>query len=112
MAPAPRYATPAAQMVELARQARDEGLTFDEWWDQAVHPSRIITTATPDHECPYGAVLWPSDRGARVMWMDVTLAVREGWQRAYEAQQPTRAEVALTRMDGVFDSLPQPVLTG
>lgn len=86
--------------------ARRRGLTFEEWWEEAVRPGRTpVMTNTPSP--PPFAVRWPSDRNDRIEWLNATVGdpeardvreregAKEGWRRAYEQQVPSRAEEAL-----------------
>lgn len=118
--PAPqRYPTPGEQLVLLAVQAREEGLSFDEFWERAVptqepirHKTsgRVLTDAEGrprlrpcrvlprvGEEAP-GAVLWPRDTRDRRDAYEATCAMKEGWRRAYEKEPPTPAERAMSAL--------------
>lgn len=96
MAPAPTYETPARQMVALARDARARGLSFDEWWTEAVRPGRaMVLTTSPRAKRPAGCVLWPSDSYEARVWREATHAAKDGWRRAYEQMEPSAGERAL-----------------
>lgn len=82
MAPPRRHATPAEQMVALARDARRAGLTFEQFWRRALEqPSGDLRA---DHEVAPGAVRWPTDRVARQTDRAALEETREGWRLAYE----------------------------
>lgn len=111
-----RYPTPSEQLLDLAREARAEGLSFEEFWDRAVpppepmlhkrsgkplldqegnqktKPSRVLPRVG-DEAC--GAVLWPNDTRERRDAYEAAVACREGWRRAYENVPPARREKAL-----------------
>jgi hypothetical protein len=91
MAPAPTYLTPARQMVELAHAARARGLSFDEWWAEAVRPGRaLMLTTSPVEKRPVGCVLWPSDSYEARIWREATHSAKAGWQL-----EPSASERAL-----------------
>lgn len=111
--PAPqRYPAPHEQLLLLARRARAEGLTFDEFWARAVPPQRtrdgkplldkndlpLSARRLPrvkDEEPPEGAVLWPNDTHDRKMAYAAILASEEGWRSAYEGRPQENREAAL-----------------
>lgn len=79
-----RYPTPPEQMIELAREARREGVPFEVWWARAVRPGEPPITTTSDlTDRPVGTVLWPSDSQDCRTWRDATDGARDGWERAY-----------------------------
>jgi hypothetical protein len=113
-----RHRTPGEQLLELARQAQEEGLSFDEFWDRAVpppealvdrrsgepkrdaegeietKPSRVLPRVGEENP-PVGAVLWPNDTRERRDSYHATVAIREHWRRAYEREPDSRSERAL-----------------
>lgn len=94
MAPQPTYESPHVQLGRLMVAARRRGLSFEEFWMEAVRPRKPIVMVThPDP--PEGAVRWPTDRNQRVDWQVGISGSKEGWQRAYERRVPTRSEAAL-----------------
>lgn len=97
MAARRHYATPPEQMLHLAREARLNGIAFEDWWDRAVrpgHPPILITTERP---WPEGVVIWPSDSADRNHWRAATddETVKDGWRRAYENLPAAPRESAL-----------------
>lgn len=83
----------------LAQAARNRGMTFDAFWEEAVRPGKTIYTwgkpSAPRREIPGGVVIWPQDSDVRQDLRAATLGARAGWKRAYEGLAPTRAEKAL-----------------
>lgn len=74
--------------------ARRRGLTFDEFWQEAVRPQcSIVMVTTPDP--PRGAVRWPTDRTDRLNWQAAINSSKAGWHRAYERRRPSEPEAAL-----------------
>lgn len=122
MAAHAKYATPHAQLRDLAAAARARGLDFEEFWSAALNEGGpAVTVGTPDP--PEGAVRWPRDTADRRIARDATAAAKEGWRRAYEGAPPTRPEKALRILapvlaamearsvaegPGVIDGLPDP----
>jgi len=106
--------SPFVQLRELAVAARNRGLTFDEFWEEAVpspklrkRPGRkakldeddgppmpvgLPILGTPGDP---GAVHWPADTLARKQSYAVVIELRDAWARAYDRIEPTRAERAL-----------------
>lgn len=104
MAPQPTYDPPHVQLGRLMVQARRRGLSFDEWWEEAVRPHKpLVMTNTVDP--PEGAVRWPSDRNPRVDWQVAIHGSREGWRRSFERRPPTVQEAALTLLAPGLDAL-------
>lgn len=96
MAPRPQYATPIAQMTVLAADARDRGLSFDEWWEEAIRPGRgAVTPTTPGGRRPAGCVVWPNDSFDQRTWREAILQSKEAWRRAYDREPVTRGDAAL-----------------
>lgn len=118
MARPEKYPAVHKQMGELMLLARRRGLTFDEWWDEAVRPrrsQRLVTSATLAENRPACAVMWPADTKDRQLVRAATLDSREGWQRAYDREPASRAERALLQLSGLIDRWadPEPLaLTG
>lgn len=83
-------------MRELAAAGRRAGLTFDEWWEEAVRPGLppVITTNRREIR-PERCVVWPSDSQDCKSWRVATEDVRDGWRRSYEQIRPERREAAL-----------------
>jgi hypothetical protein len=84
-------------MLELAREAIGRGLSFDEWWREAVRPGvrPVIRTTTPKYRWTPGCVVWPSDSQENIQWRAAILESEEGWRRAYEGWSPEPREKAL-----------------
>ena len=102
------YPLPATQMVRLARDARREGLSFEDFWERAVRPDLpVIMTTTLSRQIPPGCVVWPSDSQASKEWRTVTADVRDAWESAYEALPATGAERALRRLAPLLHELAQ-----
>lgn len=84
--------------------ARRRGLTFEEFWEEAVRPQRslvMVTTPNP----PRGAVRWPTDRNDRLGWQDAIRASKAGWHRAFERAAPTQPEAALALLAPALEAL-------
>lgn len=105
MAARRRYATVPEQMVFLAREARQEGLTFAEWWDRAVRPGLPPVLVTKPDDWMAKTVLWPSDSSDRNEWRDATMGALEGWRRAYEGIPATTNEKALMILEPLLGSI-------
>lgn len=91
-------------MVHLARAARADGLSFDQWWQAAIRPDRPpVMISTPAHLIPeYPCVIWPTDSADRNLWRGATAQAKEGWRRAYEQTPATRPEAALNLLAPVL----------
>jgi len=75
--------------------ARRRGLSFEEFWREAMQtgsPTVMVTTPHP----PEGAVQWPTDRADRVNWQVALASAKDGWRRAFERLEPTPEERALS----------------
>lgn len=94
MAPRPTYDPPHVQLGELMVIARRRGLSFEQWWEEAVRPHKPLIMVTHPSPPP-GAVRWPTDRNDRVTWQAAIRSAKAGWRRVYERKQPTRQEEAL-----------------
>lgn len=94
MAPQPTYDPPHVQLGRLMVEARRRGLTFGEWWEQAVRPGKAVVM-TNSSSPPVGAVRWPSDRNDRITWQHAILGSKDGWRRAYNREPPLEREAAL-----------------
>ena len=64
-----------------------------------------MTVATPPARRPLGAVVWPRDTYDRGVCREATLGAREGWRRAYEGEEPSRAEHALRMLAPYLEDL-------
>lgn len=106
MPPGARYPRAHEQLGRLAREAREEGLDFDAFWQRAVRPGmRAITWMDDETTRLEGAVVWPSDYEDRQVTVAATLAAEQGWRRAYDGHEPTRQERALRRLGPVLDAI-------
>lgn len=88
------YLPPHTQLGTLMVAARRRGLSFEDFWTEAIRegePLVMVTHSSP----PAGAVRWPTDRNDRVTWLGAILDAKEGWRRAYDREQPTASERAL-----------------
>lgn len=94
MAPRPTYDPPHVQLGELMLKARRRGLSFEQWWEEAVRPQKSLIMVTHPNP-PEGAVRWPTDRNDRETWKAAIRGSKAGWRRAYERCHPTRQEEAL-----------------
>jgi hypothetical protein len=94
MAPQAVHAPPHQQLVELGKRARDRGLTFAEFWTEAVREG-LPLIMTNHKSPPAGAVRWPTDRNDRRAWMGAIVTTRESWQRNYERLECPPHERAL-----------------
>lgn len=74
--------------------ARRRGLTFEEFWLEAIRPDEPVVKVT-DPNPPENCVLWPTDPKDRRTWRSAILETRAGWQRAYDCESPARAEEAV-----------------
>lgn len=91
-----RYPAAHEQLLMLAREAKQEGLSFEEFWERAVRPGRSpVTWSTPESRRPEGCVVWPRDTNDRNVSIAATTAARAGWRRAYEGVPAPRRERAL-----------------
>lgn len=91
-------------MTVLAASARERGLSFEEWWLEAVRPGMpAIVTTTPLTRHTPGAVVWPSDSADGRLWRQATADVKEGWRRAYERLEVSRSERALYLLGPLLD---------
>ena len=93
-------------MLELGRQAREEGLTFEEFWERAVRPGKPALTPRRLGKGPYanliGAVIWPSDTAERAELQESTARCRETWCRAYNRETPTAGDEAVARLYDIW----------
>lgn len=104
MAAPARYVAPHKQLGSLMVRARRRGISFEEFWQEAVRPGEtlvMVTTANP----PAGAVRWPTDRNDRVTWQHAIKGAKDGWRRAYEREAPAPAELALRALADSLDLL-------
>jgi hypothetical protein len=93
VAPQAVYPSPLVQLVELMTVSRRAGVSFAVAWAAAVTPGRTVLTT--DKAPPSGAIRWPSDRVARLEWVEAITGTREAWRRAYEREEPTACEAAV-----------------
>lgn len=97
MAAPTKYTPPHVQLGELAVAALRRGLSFDEFWLEAVRPDRPVVKVThPDP--PPGCVLWPSDPKDGRTWRSAIRETRGGWERAYNREPPAAAERAVAQL--------------
>lgn len=94
------------QLIALGREARAEGLAFEDFWDRAVRPGLppVIWRHLPE-ERPFGAIVWANDSRTRADDQAAVRGTRESWQRSYELAPPLRGVAALTRLSGLLDRL-------
>lgn len=106
MAARAKYPASHEQLSALARLARLEGLSFEEFWARAVRPEeRPVTWASAPGDRPGGCVVWPRDTTDRNISIAATLGARDGWRRAYEGLTPTRQEAALSVIRPALEAL-------
>lgn len=106
MAARAKYPAPHEQLSALAREARLAGISFDEFWEEAIRPGQSpVTWQTPEDLRPYGAVIWPRDTTDRNISIAATLGAREGWKRAYDRLPPHKGEKALARLRPGLEAL-------
>ena len=105
MAPTPEYLSPVQQLGELGVKARKRGLTFEEFWNEAVRPDArgVVMTTTPN--APATAVRWPSNTKQREEWLEVVLDGKETWRSAYEGVSSSSEELALRTVRDMRESL-------
>lgn len=122
-----RYPSPHNQLLELALAAKRRGLSFEEFWREAVRPRackdcgrETIRIDCPEcggkttgpaplivsgSERPPGAVLWPTDTKDRRTWLGAVDESKDGWRRAYEGAEAPRREHALVRLSPMFEAM-------
>lgn len=110
MAPLATYDPPHKQLGRLMVMARRRGLSFDEFWTEAMRPQApLIMTTHPLP--PVGAwdtawcVRWPTDRNDRITWQAAIRDAREGWRRAYNHEERTKPESALAMLSDDLDTI-------
>lgn len=94
MAPAPTHIAPHTQLCRLAIVARRRGLSFAEFWSEAIReglPIVMTNTKSP----PGGAVRWPTDKTDRDAWIGAITSTRDSWRRSYEGDEQPVYERAL-----------------
>lgn len=94
-----RYLAPHEQLRALGMKAQRRGVTFEDFWQQALRPGEpLVTTETVKtiSPSPIHAIVWPKDSGDRANAMAAIRGTEEGWRRAYEGVPPNNGEVALT----------------
>lgn len=84
--------------------ARRRGLTFDQWWAEAMRPGQPLVMVTHPSP-PAGAVRWPTDRNDRVTWQSALNGAKDGWRRAFEQRDPSPAERAVRDLGDAIDAL-------
>lgn len=115
-----KYPSPPEQLLELAKRAKLEGKTFDEFWEAAMPPlvkvpikekGEVVGWKTEDdgspmerparrlprvddEDPPEGAVLWPGDTFDRNCWYRAIVWGKDSWKRTYEGLQSSQ-EAAL-----------------
>lgn len=87
--------------------ARRRGLSFEEWWEEAVRPDASLVMTTHPNP-PEGAVRWPTDKTDREAWRAATIEAKSGWRRAYEQARPSRAEEAIAFLADAIGALANP----
>lgn len=95
------YDPPAAQLVELLREARAEGLSFMDAWVRALRPGLSIVMSTHER-VPAGAIRWPTDRTDREASRAALIATRETWRRAYENEPELRRERRVVELASII----------
>src|SRR5438105_1010895 len=108
-----RYPTPHEQLRILASRAQVRGLSFDEFWEEAVRPGRPAVTTWHlgqpaiierwDVHLDF-VIVWPHDTADRKLYQSATAAMREGWRRAYEGTTQTRGELALASLFAALEA--------
>jgi hypothetical protein len=119
-----KYESVEKQLLRLATSAKLRGLTFEQWWQEAL-PVRVCTVCgletlmtrcprplspTSFQDCdgrtrgpkpwtvqeggPPTAVLWPTDTTDRRLWLAAVDSSKEGWRRAFEAVDHARSDHA------------------
>jgi hypothetical protein len=101
-----KYTQPHVQLGRLMVAARRRGLSFEEWWAEAVRPGRPVVMVT-DLDPPAHCVRWPTDRMDQRAWQEAILSAKDGWRRAYNREPPTAAERALLHCGSVLDGTPE-----
>ncbi len=106
MAPPERYPSPAKQMLELGRQARTEGLTFEDFWERSVRPGQPALTPRRLGKGRYanlvGAVIWPSDTAERTDAQEAMYRCRDVWKRAYNLEPATPGDRAMATLYAIW----------
>lgn len=107
MAPRPTYDSPHTQLLRLATIARRRGLSFEEFWSEAVREGKpLVMTNHP--KPPEHCVRWPTDRNDRLSWAQAIADTKDGWRRTYERIEPLpreRAVAVLGDSIGVLERL-------
>jgi hypothetical protein len=102
-----RYPTAWEQLVQLAREARAEGLDFESFWERAVRPGKppFIWRNVPSEEHRRGlkAIVWPNDTKTRDDDQQAVEDTRDSWHRAYVGHPPLRRERALPYLLSLFE---------
>lgn len=104
MAPPAIHVDPLVQLSHLAVIARRRGLSFGQFWTEAVRenaPLIMVNHASP----PEGAVRWPTDKAARLPWMRAVYATRDGWERSYNRVPAQKCERALSLLGDSLGAL-------
>lgn len=81
--------------------AKSEGLGFEDFWTRALRPGRALVTRHWS-DLPDDCVVWPRDTFDRQNAMAAIYETRDGWRRAYEGENPTRQELALSAIGPVL----------
>lgn len=128
MAAPAKYEAIERQLLRLATSAKLRGLSFEEWWHEALpvrvcqlcgHESLLTVCPRPTapesfEDCggrtrgpkpwtvqeggPPTAVLWPTDTTDRRLWLGAVHSSKEGWRRAYENADAGRHDEAFERL--------------
>lgn len=106
MAARTKYPPVPVQLTRLVGPARARGLSFEEFWQEAVRPGLPpVTWRTPPARRPEGCVVWPNDTDDRANAREVHADpnVIDGWRRAYEEKPPRRRDTALRLLAPLID---------
>ncbi|MCA1571171.1 MAG: hypothetical protein LC798_12810 [Chloroflexi bacterium] len=112
-----RYEPVHVQLRCLAARARARGLTFADFWREALRPARCarcevetLLSKCPschrrlnaqaaftsvDRHAPETAVRFPTDTADKRASIAALEATKEGWRRAYAGDEPVSSESAL-----------------
>lgn len=109
MPAAPTHTPPHVQLRELAALALRRGLSFDEFWIEAVRPGKALVKMTHPNPPP-GAVRWPTDYHDRQTWRAAILETEDGWRRIYEGQPllPRHRAITVLMEELGMDALGEP----
>jgi len=100
----PKYPSANEQFRRLAIAARERGLTFAQFWEEARRPGRGAVTVS-DADPPPNCVLWPTDTADRRTSQAAIDETREAWRRAYERKPPLKREAAIGLLAPILDEI-------